>query len=444
MSIKLKEIIFSGFKSPKRNASVNFVDGNISIIYGTNGVGKTSLLKGIYAFLKEDENYLKELKVHQIVCRYCDETNQREKTIKVGFSKDKNYFDWDDFKKSELANTKSLSISIDRNVKGINFFDINATDIESFFDTKHSNSNAMAHLSKTMKKNMSLELLNYFKNVNDIKYRKVRNIDQFFLVNHVYIESLETQSIEALLVNEYSKSFFEEMKKVNTVLSKTLNSILHSQIHLSRDGNLEINLGPEELLYNREKLISSLSLNNNIETNSSIDLLPYDKDLRKSLMNRLKNINNIKDAKEIIDDRILSRIYFNLIQEFNRESELSKFNRLLDKFNEKLIENKKITVTHEKAEIVFQNGDTHSLEDLSSGEKHLLVFLVCVLFKCEGRDFLFIDEPEMSLNTGWQRELLELIHDLVPDTQVIVASHSPFIVEERSDYLNELVVKYVK
>lgn len=47
----------------------------------------------------------------------------------------------------------------------------------------------------------------------------------------------------------------------------------------------------------------------------------------------------------------------------------------------------------------------------------------------------------MSLNTEWQNKLLSLLKNLVPNTQIIVASHSPFIVNDRTDYLCELVVK---
>lgn len=440
MSIKLKEITFHGFKTPNRTANIVFVNGNISIIHGMNGVGKTSLFKGLYAFFKQDETYLSELKTNSIVCKYSIPTSTEDKIARVVFNSKKNCYDWD-INCKDLMDASSLFISIDRNSKTINYFDISANDIESFFETKHSNSNALAHFSKNMKKNISVELIDYFKKVNESKQKRIRNLDQFFSLNHVYVESLDTQSIETLLVNEYSRNLFEEMRRVNRVLSKTLNSILHAQV-LENDYKLNSKLTAEELLNNKEKLIKSLEPET-LEVDVHFDFLTNDKELRRSLINHLNQVNCIDDANEIIGHRILSKVFLNLIEELRRESMLSRFNKLLDNFNERLINDKKVIVTSEKAEIKFKNNDSHSLDDLSSGEKHLLVFLVCVLFKCEGRDFLFIDEPEMSLNTAWQSEILILLNQLVPETQIIVASHSPYIVEGRTDYLNELVVEYV-
>jgi predicted ATP-binding protein involved in virulence len=47
-----------------------------------------------------------------------------------------------------------------------------------------------------------------------------------------------------------------------------------------------------------------------------------------------------------------------------------------------------------------------------------------------GRDFVFIDEPEISLNLRWQREILGIIEEILPNTQIIVASHSQAITQD--------------
>nr|MCG4642063.1 ATP-binding protein [Bifidobacterium bifidum] len=84
---------------------------------------------------------------------------------------------------------------------------------------------------------------------------------------------------------------------------------------------------------------------------------------------------------------------------------------------------KKLKVTHEEA-CVELNGYFHSINDLSSGERHILSLLCLVLFKGKDRYILIIDEPEISLNVKWQRQLLKLFSDLLPEAQIIVASHS--------------------
>ena len=61
------------------------------------------------------------------------------------------------------------------------------------------------------------------------------------------------------------------------------------------------------------------------------------------------------------------------------------------------------------------------------------------IFVIEGsnRQIFMVDEPEISLNMKWQKKLLPL-HELAPNAEIIVASHSPSIAHENSQYLVEL------
>ena len=118
---------------------------------------------------------------------------------------------------------------------------------------------------------------------------------------------------------------------------------------------------------------------------------------------------------------------------------LSSINLLVDKFNTFLINEKKLVVNSH--EVFIEIGDErHSVNELSSGERHILTFLALVLFEGQGRDFLVIDEPEISLNIRWQRELMSLFSALLPSTQIIVASHSAALAKRNPNYLAELKV----
>lgn len=44
------------------------------------------------------------------------------------------------------------------------------------------------------------------------------------------------------------------------------------------------------------------------------------------------------------------------------------------------------------------------------------------------RQIFIIDEPELSLHLGWQEIFVKTIIDASPDTQFILATHSPTIV----------------
>ncbi len=118
---------------------------------------------------------------------------------------------------------------------------------------------------------------------------------------------------------------------------------------------------------------------------------------------------------------------------------LSSINLLIDRFNTYLINDKKLVVNGKEVYIEI-GSERHSVNELSSGERHILTFLSLVLFEGQGRNFLVIDEPEISLNIKWQRELMSLFSVLLPSTQIIVASHSPALAKRNPDYLSELKV----
>lgn len=77
------------------------------------------------------------------------------------------------------------------------------------------------------------------------------------------------------------------------------------------------------------------------------------------------------------------------------------------------------------------------LESLSSGEKQLLNLMLETL--SGGRSSIMIDEPELSMHPDWQQRLVGSMREINPDCQLILATHSPSIMAEVSDeYVFEL------
>ncbi len=67
------------------------------------------------------------------------------------------------------------------------------------------------------------------------------------------------------------------------------------------------------------------------------------------------------------------------------------------------------------------------LEDLSSGEKQMLLILTTAFLQEEKPTILLMDEPEISLHISWQDRLIEWIRTLNPNCQLILTTHSPNI-----------------
>ncbi|MDM1248344.1 hypothetical protein HX005_13180 [Acinetobacter sp. R933-2] len=270
MAIKLKYIKFEGFKSSERTAYINFAN-EISIVYADNGCGKTSLLKGMYSFLDQNEEYLKLLKVKKVTCVYvnemADSPSFKDITIVVSYNDKTKMFDWKQFEKSDLVKLKSLSISIERGIGSKSLQHVDATDIEDFFETKHSLSNAMTHISKPMRRQLSNEIFDFLTNINKLKFNNIKNLDQDFNVDYVYLENFEVKDLEYLILEEYKKSILERYVNVNNTFMMAFNNVVDA--HFSRNikgpsNESEIqSLEAKDLFSHKERLISILKESDN-------------------------------------------------------------------------------------------------------------------------------------------------------------------------------------
>ena len=88
---------------------------------------------------------------------------------------------------------------------------------------------------------------------------------------------------------------------------------------------------------------------------------------------------------------------------------------------------KKIEIDSSNRIVFKTDNDTIQLEQLSSGEKQLLIILFKVFLMDNQPFVLLMDEPEISLHISWQQDLIATIRKLNPSCQLIIATHSPSI-----------------
>lgn len=110
---------------------------------------------------------------------------------------------------------------------------------------------------------------------------------------------------------------------------------------------------------------------------------------------------------------------------------------LLGVLNKKF-SNKRVCISRDSGLAVYGMDDKPiPITALSSGEQHEIVLLYDLLFKVKPNTLVLIDEPELSLHISWQKgfmdDLLEIIR--VAHFDVLMATHSPYIVGDRSDLL---------
>ena len=75
----------------------------------------------------------------------------------------------------------------------------------------------------------------------------------------------------------------------------------------------------------------------------------------------------------------------------------------------------------------------------------MLIILLTVLVEDQQNYVLFMDEPEISLHVEWQNQLIDLITELNPNVQIILATHSPALIMngwlDRVTEVSDIMVK---
>lgn len=98
---------------------------------------------------------------------------------------------------------------------------------------------------------------------------------------------------------------------------------------------------------------------------------------------------------------------------------------------------KKLEISREKGFVVIDEttGKPLALEQLSSGEKQVIVLYYDLIFNNNENLLLLIDEPEISMHIVWQRQFMDDLIKIAKhgNFRAIVATHSPQLIGKHRD-----------
>lgn len=430
-NIKLKSVKVKRDYSINNVLEVVFSNSNVSVIYGENGCGKTTLLRLINAFLAQNETVFNQEKVIEMSIAFELDGTEKEVVVRkkerIEFINDEKgniieqvsmSYDWSEYRSSRLFGFSSILFGVNRGiVNGIRVSENEIYDIllTSKHRDKFEDSNELMTFCHMLTRRL---------NMNQ-RVRRGRRIQSSLDLSSpvLNIDSVSMEVIEELLVERYQRARRLSIDKVQKALFDTLADACDStdDIDISEDEYQKI------LLQNKERLILAL---NSGSTNT----------LSNRIVNILEHVDEHVAVSEIGKNSLLKKLIVNMSNELNHESEyIQAINRLTEIFNEYIGPDKYLRVSEEEAIIGFHSSDeTHRISALSSGERHLLVLLTIFVIEGNRRHVFMVDEPELSLNMVWQRKLLPLLSELAPNAEIIVASHSPSIARANSNYLVEL------
>ena len=156
-------------------------------------------------------------------------------------------------------------------------------------------------------------------------------------------------------------------------------------------------------------------------------------DIIRSLQPPLKHVNILKIVLGPYLEGQKARL--DALQEL--QNVMNSFVSLLENF----YTHKRVAVHLERGlEIKTNTGHDLSPTTLSSGEKQLLLLFCHAISARKERTILMIDEPEISLNVKWQRELIPALLTCMSGTafQLVLATHSVELLSRYHNYVTPL------
>lgn len=449
------------------NKDINF-NKNINLLVGINGSGKTSVLNIINWLLvpsitnlcanefdkielhfnykdedfvlvsKQDEkeltinleNVSKSYKYPQIQADFRIHPKKITKNISIreqhnldysGLGPEPHEVETWDFLFSELPNP--IVIGLDRNLfteegNEISYVEDDNGRLRQKITSQKKNKSP---LDKVMRLS-GMEYMSYKNKILDLNKRlndkiMLSSFEETFTLDNLS-EILESPKIPLKQVESLEikvKEYFEE-----NVINKKNPSAIRKKQQAEALGKIE------RYFSNLKSILSQV---NKKDKEKKLDIL------------YITNVNQFRKIKELIkefeDFESKSKRFFTSLKQY-----LDTVNLFLkDSAKEIYFDNRtsklKFRILNKNLKSIQENRE---IENLSSGEKQILILFTYIKFNNKFGKLFIIDEPELSLHPKWQENFLQGIKTIMPsNTQLLFATHSPAIVGKNKEFCKVLL-----
>jgi len=275
-------------------------------------------------------------------------------------------------------------------------------------------------------------------------------------VKSLFIEKLKGLRDFNIDFNEGVTVLIGENGTGKTTILETIYNILTKSSQNNFDGlKLKVEFSDRELeilnsfnAYYKEPLLNKIdSIGDGIspdlkecyksEDSTNIVYLPTEVNFKKYKVETLKKMKSTQNFGIILNSEELSiNLKDFLVYEHYRDLEdkesgkkglrIKKYKDLYNSFFED-----KEFIGIKDLEPLFKikaTEETHSVDELSSGEKQIFFRAGSILGYNLHNSIILIDEPEISLHPEWQQKILDFYRKVAGNNQLILATHSPHII----------------
>lgn len=413
---------------------LSFSSEGIMIITGPNGYGKSTILKMINNFCNESLqkvlNYTfssftitcnsnqitifkgdKFFKIGAMSFPYPEKNWDRRRGIVPPFIRRIGYDEYIDVRTHEYIRTKK------------DIYDMETTDELLLEDRFFYAVLESARFESSDFDNTYDNLVTAVKLLNSIKQEigKVRFIQEQRLIEKREVP--EEQRSYSQPKEEYVTVISENSEKLKNELAEIMKR--HSSLSSELDSTYIKRLFDADIASCGDLIQVRLALE---------ELQRKQEKLQKYGLAEIKNVSYIFTLDKNKLDRFSAELSI-YIEDANAkyrvfESIINKLDLYEEIVNQKLTFKKMELSSTKGISVVSEEGKNLSLSALSSGEQEILVLFYKLIFESDV-NLLLIDEPEISLHIGWQKEIMQNLKSIVnlnKNIQVIIATHSPQII----------------
>ncbi|MBS9774120.1 MAG: ATP-binding protein [Tenacibaculum sp.] len=408
---KLKDVEIEGFWG-QHSIKTGF-NNDVNIFIGRNGTGKTTFINLLQAVISVDLEMLNSLQFEKIVINL--KSGKRVRKIEVEKLVDKLQFKEIVYKIGSRKHT--LPILPNRELKYI--YKRSGRLHPKFY-------NEVQEIKESLKKLINISYLSVNRDITDeFKENRREEISNIIdarleeLISDLTSYQLQLETDLSKLSKKFQEDVLRSMLfneefdyiKINEPVNLNIRRIGIGLKQAYRGLGILDNSTEEAIEKHLEAIKKAANSINEYVNEKEKAVYPNDV-TPLTLLRRTRKINELSAELEYNKKKIFKRLddFINLLNEFHD----TKYFSLQDS------KTGGISVIKDDTDI--------PLVQLSSGEKQLIILLTEALLQ-KGEETLFIaDEPELSLHIEWQRKVISSIRKLNPNSQIIVATHSPEIV----------------
>lgn len=400
------------------------------ILYGLNGSGKTTLLHMIFHLIspgggKNHRSYLRDIMFKKLAIKFIDGKEisvERKKCSKGEFLMNIKNED----KIINKHDFKHFRLKIKEEKKYNQFIkDLKDLKINSYFLTDDRDFLSDFITEESEKRYFSSSRIIHSYDGEDIVRERIR--DEKISRKEILIDLLNDAVKRA--ENWVRHKVMRDLRRGDLSLNRIYFSILEKLAKSEKEEDLK----QEEW----NKLIRDLDkLERIIPRYSSLKLLTPIK---------IKGLKNIIESASEERRKSIHTLLKPYIDGINAKiNALEKILGLTEKFVRNInffFHNKKLEFDYMQGIQIKSDSSKLKIDLLSSGEKQLLL-LFCNLLPARDKTSIFIiDEPEISLNVEWQRELIHALLELTGESKIqfIFATHSIELTTQYEENVVDLI-----